>query len=36
MHYQFTAPAPDYELLANQFPEAIVFRAPMESWTLPE
>jgi L-ascorbate metabolism protein UlaG (beta-lactamase superfamily) len=36
MHFQFTAPPPDYELLATHFPDAIVFRTQMESWVLPE
>jgi hypothetical protein len=36
MHFQFTAPPPDYESMATYFPDAIVFRAQMESWALPE
>jgi L-ascorbate metabolism protein UlaG (beta-lactamase superfamily) len=34
MHFQFTYPAPDYELMESYFPDAIVFRESMESWVL--
>jgi L-ascorbate metabolism protein UlaG (beta-lactamase superfamily) len=34
MHYQFTYPVPDYDLMEYYFPDAIVFRESMESWLL--
>jgi L-ascorbate metabolism protein UlaG (beta-lactamase superfamily) len=34
MHYQFTYPVPDYELMESYFPDAIVFHESMESWVL--
>lgn len=34
MHYQFTMPPPDYDLMESYFPEAIVFHESMESWVL--
>lgn len=34
MHYQFTYPVPDYDLMESYFPDAIVFRESMESWLL--
>jgi L-ascorbate metabolism protein UlaG (beta-lactamase superfamily) len=34
MHFQFTYPEPDYELMESYFPDAIVFRESMESWEL--
>ncbi len=36
MHYQFTVPPPDYDLMASYFPDAIVFHESMESWTIPD
>ena len=35
MHYQFTYPVPDYDLMESYFPDAIVFHDSMESWVLP-
>jgi hypothetical protein len=29
-------PPPDYDLMASYFPDAIVFREPMESWLMPD
>ncbi|KPK92971.1 MAG: hypothetical protein AMJ88_09345 [Anaerolineae bacterium SM23_ 63] len=34
MHYQFTYPVPDYDLMESYFPDAIVFHESMESWVL--
>jgi L-ascorbate metabolism protein UlaG (beta-lactamase superfamily) len=34
MHYQFTYPVPDYELMETYFPDAIVFHESLESWVL--
>lgn len=34
MHYQFTYPAPDYELMETYFPDAIVFHESLETWVL--
>lgn len=36
MHYQFTVPPPDYDLMASYFPDAIVFHESMENWTMPD
>jgi len=35
MHFAFTMPRPNYGLMEEYFPDAIVFREEMESWTLP-
>jgi L-ascorbate metabolism protein UlaG (beta-lactamase superfamily) len=35
MHFQFTAPPPDYALMESYFPDAIVFRNSLESWVMP-
>lgn len=34
MHFQFTYPVPDYDLMESYFPDAIVFHESMESWVL--
>jgi L-ascorbate metabolism protein UlaG (beta-lactamase superfamily) len=34
MHYQYSAPPPDYELMERYFPDAIVFHESLESWVL--
>jgi L-ascorbate metabolism protein UlaG (beta-lactamase superfamily) len=34
MHYQFTYPVPDYDLMEIDFPDAIVFHESMDSWVL--
>jgi L-ascorbate metabolism protein UlaG (beta-lactamase superfamily) len=34
MHYQFTYPVPDYDLMESYFPDAIVFHESMENWVL--
>jgi L-ascorbate metabolism protein UlaG (beta-lactamase superfamily) len=36
MHYQFTYPRPDYDLMGSYFPDAIVFHETMESWAMPD
>ena len=36
MHYQFTYPTPDYDLMESYFPDAIVFHETMESWAMPD
>jgi L-ascorbate metabolism protein UlaG (beta-lactamase superfamily) len=36
MHYRFTIPPPDYDLIASHFPDAIVFHESMESWVMPD
>jgi L-ascorbate metabolism protein UlaG (beta-lactamase superfamily) len=36
MHYRFTIPPPDYDLMASHFPDAIVFHESMESWVMPD
>jgi len=35
MHYAYTDPPFNYEWIAEHFPEAILFRAEMDSWTMP-
>lgn len=34
MHYQFSYPVPDYDLMESYFPDAIVFHESMENWVL--
>ncbi|HEY44328.1 MAG TPA: MBL fold metallo-hydrolase [Anaerolineae bacterium] len=35
MHFQYSAPPPDYELMESYFPDAIVFHESLEIWVLP-
>jgi hypothetical protein len=34
IHYPFTFPVPDYDLMESYFHDAMVFRESMESWAL--
>jgi hypothetical protein len=34
IYYQFSYPAPDFDLMKSCFPDAIVFHEAMESWVL--
>ncbi|MBC8507112.1 MAG: MBL fold metallo-hydrolase [Anaerolineales bacterium] len=35
MHFAYTTPRPNYGLMETYFPDAVVFREELESWTLP-
>jgi len=35
MHYEYSTIQPNYDLMETNFPDAVVFREEMESWTLP-
>ncbi|MGD8750551.1 MAG: hypothetical protein PVG14_03965 [Anaerolineales bacterium] len=35
MHYAYTTPRPDYNLMMTYFPDAILFYEEMESWLVP-